>query len=525
MHDSLLKLILERQSKNTLHNGGILTADRYVKTIQDCIGSDLCYRYAATKQASFDDILRKAAKTLTYNNPDMEVEDIYTKGITNTKLEEVELPKNTLMVFRHCLTSSRKDRDGDILRTKGAVPDPKMLLLWQHVHTLPIGKVLAVSEHTDTKLSVYTAIVDINELAHDAAVMIDNKMGRFSHGFRAISFTKIKEEMGEPTSGGFDVLDYEIMEASLVSVPSNVDAEVEEILLDLVEGKKLKSSLMKNVGKGIRDLRSKRIQVPSDFGEKNSEEEPAGQPDKGASKEGCSCGGGGGTSKETDDAPTEEEGISEDKKVITVGGEKFYSGTIPGSWEYEEGCLSETAREHLILNGIEVPNTMDMGYVYLMATFEDYAIIGVHDYVSGEMHYYRSNWERRDDEPHWIGSAVEVTIEMEATIEPKLFDVAVKQRSILNKVGRMISASNADKIRDVIQLLQDFLSMAEPAQEVAFVGNSKDAIGYLFGKATVDECRHAKSLMELRISQHEQRKRADDYRSLIGINRDEPSVG
>ena len=70
-HELLLKEIRERQTKQTAFNEGILTADRYVKTISECVGSDLCYRYAATKSTSFDDIVKKAANVLTYNNQDM----------------------------------------------------------------------------------------------------------------------------------------------------------------------------------------------------------------------------------------------------------------------------------------------------------------------------------------------------------------------------------------------------------------------------------------------------------------------
>lgn len=259
-HEMLLKEIRERQEKLTEFNQGILTADRYVKTISECVGSDLCYRFAAKGNISFQDILTKAASVLTYNNEDMQVEDVYGKayGLKDNKGEDLELPKNTLMVFKHVLTTPRKDRDGDVMRTQGAKLDPKMLLLWQHVHTLPIGKLLLVAEHNTKRLSVYSAIVDMNELSHDAAVMVDNKMGRFSHGFKAIEFDKEK-------GGGFDVKSYEIMEESLVSVPSNVDANTEEIILSLVEGGKLTSVMMKNIGKSIRTRMPKQFAGGTDF--------------------------------------------------------------------------------------------------------------------------------------------------------------------------------------------------------------------------------------------------------------------
>ena len=226
-NEELVLAIRERSEKLTEFNGGILLADRYVKTISECVGSDLCYRLAAKGNTSFADIIKRASNTLTYNNPDMVVEDVYGENKYEWRDSDgdlVELPKHTLMVFRHVLTTPRKDRDGDTMRTKGGRPDPKMSMLWQHVHTLPIGKMLAVHEHNERRLVLVSAIVDINDLAHDSAKMIEAGMGRFSHGFKALEFEKNKE------GGGFDIKLFEIMEESLVSVPSNTDAENEEIV-------------------------------------------------------------------------------------------------------------------------------------------------------------------------------------------------------------------------------------------------------------------------------------------------------
>ena len=250
--DELLQLIQARQQKNTRWNHGILTGDKYASTLQDVVGSDLCYRYGSNKSTSFSDAIKKASQTLTYNNEEMVVEDIYGTEVKAGKIEGIELPKNTLMAFRHILTTPKKDRDGDILLTKGAEPDPNMLLLWQHVSTLPIGKSLRVVKHTDDILVMDSCIVDMNELCHDAAVMIENKMGRFSHGFKATEFEAIK-------GGGFEIQKFEIMEESLVSVPANTDAEVLEVILDLVESDKLTSSMMKSYGNHIRGLRPKQV--------------------------------------------------------------------------------------------------------------------------------------------------------------------------------------------------------------------------------------------------------------------------
>jgi len=260
INDRLLSAIKSRQQKQTEFAYGVITADRYVRTLQEHIGSDACYKLASTSSTSFEDVMQKAAKTLVYSNPEMIIEVKQSDGEWNP--EGIELPKNTLMAFRHILTSSRKDRDGDILRTKGAEVDPKMLLLWQHMHNMPIGKMIMVSDHTDKKLTLVSAIVDMNALCHDAAVMVDNGMARFSHGFRALDFSEIKAGPDETESSpsGFDVKRFEIMEESMVSVPANIDADTEEVFVSLIEGGKLTSPLMKEWGKSLRNKMS--VMVP-----------------------------------------------------------------------------------------------------------------------------------------------------------------------------------------------------------------------------------------------------------------------
>ena len=257
INEQLIKAIKSRKSKVEPFNGGILTADSYVRTLEQCVGIEACYKFAVKGSTSFDDVLKKAAKTLTYNNSDMVLQENYGKNFENLKDhkgEVIDIPKNTLMIFRHILTTPKKDRDGDILRTEGATIDPSMLLLYQHVSTLPIGKMLGIAKHTPEELSLFSAIVDMNELSRDSAVMIENKMGRFSHGFSADEYKDLEGEEDNPF-GGFDITKFSIMEESLVSIPSNTDAETQEIILSLVESGKLTSGIMKEVGTSIREKR------------------------------------------------------------------------------------------------------------------------------------------------------------------------------------------------------------------------------------------------------------------------------
>ncbi len=240
---------------------GIRLASDYVQPVLDRMGVDKCYRHFAKGNRSWDDVVKEAKRTLVYANPEMEgIEDCSAgayrfKQLMQDAPDSIELPKNALMVFRFTLTSSRKDRDGDVLHADGVTVDPKMLLLWQHVHTAPLGKYLYTFSQNPSRVKCVSCIIDMNELCHDCAVMVDNKMARFSHGFRATNFNKIKEgPRGD--QGGFEVKSCEIMEHSMVTVPANPDAEQEEIILSLVDGSKLKSAVMKSMAEGIREKRA-----------------------------------------------------------------------------------------------------------------------------------------------------------------------------------------------------------------------------------------------------------------------------
>lgn len=249
MPTDLLSAIRDRGEKQTSFEYGISTADRYVQNLVDVVGLDVAYPMASKGNTSLSDCLQKAKSTLVYGNEDM---GVIEKGSIP---KDIKLPKDALIVFKHVLTTPKIDRDGDVLKTEGAIIDPRMPLLWQHVHTLPIGKMLGVVEHNEKRLVLLSCIIDFkNDVSHDAAVMVENDMARFSHGFRALEWTERKETEGEVTGPlGYEIKKFEIMEASVVSVPSNTDAEMGEVLVDLVEQGKLTSGYMKQASKQIRD--------------------------------------------------------------------------------------------------------------------------------------------------------------------------------------------------------------------------------------------------------------------------------
>lgn len=249
-HDQLLTAVRDRKGVGRRFWDGILTADRFVATATECVGVGTCKRYFGGQDGNWAQVQKHAATKLVYGGPQLQLEPKLATASTEIKklLKGEDLPANTLLAFTHVLTSSREDRDGDILETKGALVDAKMPLLWQHIHTLPIGKAVAIVEHTPDLLRMATVLLDLNDLTADAAKLIEAMALRFSHGFRALEFEERKD------AAGFRVKQYEIMEESLVSVPSNVDAEME-----LFSRGKLKSAVFKAHAKHLLSLQPKQF--------------------------------------------------------------------------------------------------------------------------------------------------------------------------------------------------------------------------------------------------------------------------
>jgi HK97 family phage prohead protease len=242
--DNLLATIASRKQGGT-HGAGITTADRYVRHVLDCCGRgpEICQ--------DLDAAMKRASETLAFCDPDSGLEQCKRAvgGMEALLPKGVKAPDNTLMLLQHVITTPREDRDTDVLVTEGAVLDPKAPLLWQHLHTFPIGKVLATVDHTKEVLRVVTALLDLNELTADAAKLIEADVLRFSHGFRALDWEERKDERGNPIYG-YRVNKFEVMEVSLVSVPSNVDAEIE-----LFAAGKLASPQFKAHAQHFYDLR------------------------------------------------------------------------------------------------------------------------------------------------------------------------------------------------------------------------------------------------------------------------------
>lgn len=473
VNTKLLELVKSRRQKQKKEpfSYGVLTADVYVRTLMECVGLDCCNKFVGNGQATFNDLLKNSHRTLVYSNPEMVIEEKQSNGSLQLP-DGVELPKNTLMAFRHVLSTPRKDRDGDILRSEGAVVDPKMLLLWQHVHTLPIGKMLAIAEQNEKRLVLYSAIVDMNELCHDAAVMADNDMARFSHGFRALKFDDIKGDQSDSPSG-FDVKEWEAMEESMVSVPSNVDANTEEVLISLVERGKMTSNLMREYSRSLLEKRPKQvpgveIRFSERLGEYDRELVCSSFAELKQAHDAGLIGIGdeenenksGSRSNETKGKREEQNSSSSSKETneLSVQGEKDGQASnsqvkrmaLTGSWECIERRLRAEAKRYLAMMGIRI-SERDM--VWIAGTFSNHVIVCVEKCESGvsdEYRYFRLNWTMDGDEPSFSGEPeqVELVTTTEIIERSPLYDTKCLNGE---KRGRVISKANEGKIREAIE--------------------------------------------------------------------------
>lgn len=261
-HDALLNAVSLRGRAPGAHGSGIGVAAWHLRQLAECGDDIACLAALMPKRpggphgaAAVQVAIKEAAGKLCYVSPDKdalaEQAEANSSKFAGLLPAGVEAPPHTLMVLRHVLTTPREDRDKDVLRTSGAVVDTTLPLLWQHIHTAPIGRKVATLDHDESVLRLASVIVDVNELAHDAAVLVEAGVLRFSHGFRALEFYERKRDKDElPT--GFEVTKFEVMEESLVSVPSNVEAQVE-----LWSRGKLKSDLAKSQSKRLWDARTK----------------------------------------------------------------------------------------------------------------------------------------------------------------------------------------------------------------------------------------------------------------------------
>jgi HK97 family phage prohead protease len=253
LDDDFLSLIRERQN-----HGGIQLASAYVDTVWSCLGDDRCAKkWGDLEGAALDTACKEAESRPVYRNAEMVVKggwhrldaDGAPKLFGNAKQLRKSTPK-ACMDFDCVLTATIKDRDGDVLESRGAKVDPMMPLLWQHIPLQPIGKFISLMSQDDKRLVAHFAILD-NEFGRDAAELVEFGALRMSHGFRPIAFEPLKKDKTDVEfQPGWRVREFEIMEASLVSVPSNVES-----IITAFSRNKLHSPLIKGYAQALYERR------------------------------------------------------------------------------------------------------------------------------------------------------------------------------------------------------------------------------------------------------------------------------
>ncbi len=224
---TLEQLVGSVHKRRKRHRGGIALASDYVSTIGRCLGEAGAEKFFGMgSERQWAEALKDAERKLVYRDPAMVVSETHKKSKKSNK-DESGLVAGACMEFDCVLTSRRKDRDSDVLEPGGATLDPSMPLLWQHIPLQPIGKMVKVLEKSEDVVKIKCAIVD-NDLGRDAAKLVEFGALRISHGFVPTKYKPLEEEGSDKDEWlGWHVLEYDVLEVSLVSIPSNTDAAIE----------------------------------------------------------------------------------------------------------------------------------------------------------------------------------------------------------------------------------------------------------------------------------------------------------
>lgn len=363
VRDALLKAIRSRSDRS-----GVLTADRYFSAIKACF-ADCEGGFCPTKlfeagtQEEWAKHLRKARKQLTFSSDDtIVVPDTITKSVAGD--EDIA---GSILNFNAIVTTSSRDRDKDILDTKGAVLDPKSPLLWQHIRMQPIGKLVRQVQNTGNKLIAKFAIADTAQ-GRDAAALIELGALRISHGFDPTEYEPNDDDEGYLFSK------FLIYEVSVVSIPANMEA-----VITAYDRKQLKSALIGGWAKKAFDSRPTIVAVAADVPKKSAESS-------------CEC--------------------HKSKTQKNFSGAAS-AGPLAGSYEDIAAALSNQLREHFLSRSV-LTDDMD-SWAYAVGTFADHIVVNV--YNKGDSQSYSVPWGMVDGAPKLTGEPEKVSINVTVTVE------------------------------------------------------------------------------------------------------------
>ncbi len=457
--------------------------------------------------------IKAAEGKLVYCDPDMVVtacrginggetldlrvnEDGMVFATKRTRQPSLDSVDGAVMVFDAIISSKRKDRDGDILEPGGATVDPNAPLLWQHNHLQPIGKFLEIGVQNSKRIGGRFAIAD-TQLGRDAAQLVAFGALRISHGFNPTDFVELEAKGDEFV--GWHIKEFEIMEVSLVSVPSNVDAVITAYSQDKLHHPAVKAWARKAF----------------------------------------------------------------DGRPVVVGGvdladaTKNYYGTIDGSWEWIRSKLNDSVLTYMRSQGVKLPR--EDVWVNMVATYLNYAVVTVEAPKIDET-AYRIDWEMKDGEPQWTGKpkVVEISVEIQERMAAMGFKIipgnphnrgndtdhvptpAWLFDELASKAGRALSKANESRIehaRDNCTEIAGMDGVPRPAAALAREGRDKldavletvaaddgedkqttaaDVQTYLENKATAQELRDAEAIVTRRMARGKQARFRRMLHQLLG---------
>lgn len=244
MAENKLLLAIQKRKKDdpSVSAKGISLASWHVsaflRQLQEAAGSKsklLQYQKAHSLKYDWPAIIKAAENKLIFQDDNAGiVKGIYANGEKFGEYAEAITPKSALD-FDCILTTKSRDRDGDVLEPTGANIDRKMPLLLHHLPTEPVGKFVKLVSQDDTGVIIKNAIVGTS-LGHDTAQMVEFGCFRVSHGFEpkeyeplslassAYKDSALSAVLADDGDAGWHVKQYDVMEVSLVTIPSNPDA-------------------------------------------------------------------------------------------------------------------------------------------------------------------------------------------------------------------------------------------------------------------------------------------------------------
>ncbi len=459
--ENLLKYANLKRSR-----GGVITADRYFRGVQDCYtDGDSCpvKLFNIYNEAEWRIKLDEAETKLVYSNDDMEV-------------KEFEKAKGgPLMVFDAVITSTKRDRDQDILEAKGATIDPKSPLLWQHIPMSPIGAFMGKTSHTDDLLAGRFSIAD-TELGRDTALLIEMKALRISHGFDPTKFKPLKEE-------GWHIEEFEIFEVSVVSIPSNTDAVITQFSRE-----KLHSPLVKQWAKKMFDERTTQVAVGAELDIAKSargdvKAESIGEDYHIEYYETCDC-------QKDDDF--EQLKSTMRSRYLTAAAAELDEQIVNGNTKgIPAGCYLlpksfEWIRESLSMDLKEVMGSI-RGWPWVFATYKDHAIVAV-EYNNGNVELFKADWGMAKGKPVWKSELVEVDVQVDVSVIEKSRDMhkalglepESKEPDFTDAVAFVMACGEPSQLKHIRTIVAANLEHREHEQYVAEMTAENEQLVELF---------------------------------------------